>query len=1299
MSTRKILALLLAVVMACSLFVSPALAAEDEGIVAISDTVAPTFTDVDGHWAKDAIARWAEAGIIEGDGDGTVQPGRSLKRAELLTILARLLGLKETAPADTFTDVPADAWYAEAVLKCAKAGIVQGFGNGMAQPESPVDREQAIVMIGRALGVKPAAGHSLDRFDDKDAVSDWAAPYMVALTSMDILSGIPQGDGVIVAPQTNIDRASTFALLDKAIAQYVTAPCTVTVDDVNKFVVINSAAEEAGDVTVTGKTAGVVVAAGTTDAVVLNNATVGTVKVDAPVDVTISRGSNVTDLDANAAADVTNNGAVTNLNTNADDVTFDGNKPSNVNTAEDVKPATDSKGNEVTEAPASSGSNNGGSTGPRPTQKADVVGAPSVDQKAGGFGENVTDSATKAEGTVKTAATEETPGEYDVKITARGVKNHTNANNADAHWVGFGIPTVEGNTYWDGDQEIEGAKSRTIEVNNKTYNTIYFDDNDQKTTKVITVMNGDKLTATYNVTFDVTFWSVADADVKVLATEADTTAVIEKLQADGTPWAHKFAKGLGLNAAVSGNTVTLDGKTTLTALQNTYLGTEGCDGYLTYVLQVTDEAIKGIKLGNNAAELDELDLEGISLVMNKKIYDGTAKSFASAAATTFSLTDAAGRVQDEITVTVDASAVTIEGLKKATFMDGSKVVATLLDATSVTAPAVPASTDEVYYTGNWVSGETKVAAGAGYTFVGDAKEIIFTAETKSIGAQALKDRPVGPAGAIPSFDYAAAYAKAGVKLTGSNGEYTYTVDGKTFLEYAATQDNDLEKLAHTMEDGTTYYFYGVGIQAPANAVELVVAKTMAALDDEANSDTYTQDSEHFFDGEVLNYFGAVAEKKNDVYGFQDNSSFTRYTKWLDAQGNVLAVNKFVLKRVTNVPTFTVTYQDEKGNLIEKVEVPYGKADWTLRNSVPSALIPEGHHWDGKWYNGEEEYDTPAVLNADLVLVAKFPLTEYTFNSDWGGAAEGALVEGDAFTIEDQKQPQQGVIKTLPQAQNMRRTGFEFICWASEDGKYTFESGQSISGHPETIKTLMELANYSHEIKLVAQWKPIAEIIALDADTIGQVLTGGWATGLQAGNMVITLGEAVENEETGVITIPATGELTPYKYAGFGAGVDENQSFVVLAVKKPNFTDAYVGCTDWKVTDVVVRAGIDQDSVAYSLKHEHFTDKLPAGDETEGNEDDYAVIVMLVGNEEKTAKSIDIWVDWTGMKDDAVTGTHYVIDLSNVTFKAPATTPEQSGQGGEESTASLSAVETEEVIVLADAIVPSDDEVMEIPVLD
>lgn len=373
MSMRKILALLLAVVMICSLFLSPALAAEDEGIVAISDTVAPQFTDVDGHWAESAINRWAEAGIIEGDGDGTVNPGRNLKRAELATILTRLLGLKERAAADTFSDVAADAWYVDAVLKCAKAGIMQGDGTGKANPESPIDRQQAIVMIGRAVGVKPATGSSLNRFDDGATVANWAEPYMIALTDMGILNGLPtgEGDGAIIAPTVNIDRASTFALLDKAIAQYITAPCTVTVDDANKFVVINSAAEEAGEVTVTGTTAGVVVAVGTTDNVVLKNADVGTVKVDAPVDVTVSKGSSVDELDANAAAKINNKGTVTNLNTNADDVVFDGNKPAEVNTAEGVEPAKDSKGNEVTNAPTTGGST-GGSGSSNTTYKYNV---------------------------------------------------------------------------------------------------------------------------------------------------------------------------------------------------------------------------------------------------------------------------------------------------------------------------------------------------------------------------------------------------------------------------------------------------------------------------------------------------------------------------------------------------------------------------------------------------------------------------------------------------------------------------------------------------------------------------------------------------------------------------------------------------------------------------------------------------------------------------------------------------------------------------------------------------------------
>lgn len=1185
MSTRKILALLLAVVMACSLFVSPALAAEDEGIVAISDTVAPTFTDVDGHWAKDAIARWAEAGIIEGDGDGTVQPARSLKRAELLTILARLLGLKETAPADTFTDVPAGAWYAEAVLKCAKAGIVQGFGNGMAQPENPVDREQAIVMIGRALGVKPAAGHSLDRFDDKDAVSDWAAPYMVALTSMDILSGIPQGDGVVVAPQTNIDRASTFALLDKAIAQYVTAPCTVTVDDVNKFVVINSAAEEAGDVTVTGKTAGVVVAAGTTDAVVLNNATVGTVKVDAPVDVTISRGSNVTDLDANAAADVTNNGAVTNLNTNADDVTFDGNKPSNVNTAEDVKPATDSKGNEVTEAPTSSGSNNGGSTGPRPTQKADLVPAPLFDQAG------IIEEADLGKITVTSSKVSGSDNEYNVTVKGENIMNHTSANagNTDGHWVGFGMPAApENDTYKytvDG-SEVPTIAGRTIEVNDKTYNTVYISEENDRTYaehKIVVTNSADETVATYNVTCDVTFWSIADADVKVLATENDTTDIIGKLEADGTPWAHKFAKGLGLNAAVSGNTITLDGETTLAKLESTYLGTPGCDGYLTYVLQVTDKAIKGIKLGNNVAALDELDLEGISLVMNKKIYDGTAKSFASAA-TTYSLTDAAGRVQDEVTVTVDASAVTIKGMNTVSFVDhDGKIVEKkfVTGEAEITTPAAP-ERDGYYFTGWGVEtaeGQmTLYAAGATVQITGDTT---FTAQYVEIKAQTAALRKDGPEGnndpAVDSFPYATTYGKAGITFDATTN--TITLDATKLMEYKATEDNQLN---HLLGGNGKTLFVGLEYAAPQGATRYAWAATAEALRNETLTALST-DTQSTYGNALITYI-AFAELENDEFNFladvEDNANnaleSTPYILWADAEGAVVGVTKATLSRKTvkKPTTYTVTFDTTE------VETGY---DGKL-STIPA--VPAKVGYTGKWVVDGEEVTTDTVFTADATAEAVYtPNYEVSFTA-MSNAVYDLYKGDDEFRVD------------IPDSLDLFQKDI------------TFEAGEK---------------DCTFAVK----------------GTLNAITDPAYAGFNQANT----------GEQTGYYLL--------FQFVAPKGTKASAQGNIVTTANK-NFTAANL--------DVV-------------------------------NEEEVFSFIWWVAAsdaENLNDQKIELTIDWDGNKADGLTGTKYTLDLSAVTLKVAE--PSNPGQGGEE-TASLSAVETEEVIVVADAIVPSDDEVMEIPVLD
>lgn len=933
MSKRKILALLLAVAMICSLFVSPALAAEDAGEpVAISDNAGPLFTDIEGHWAESAINRWADYGIIKGDGDGTVRPNRTLKRDELATILTRLLGLKETAPAGTFKDVPADAWYADAVLKCAAAGIMLGDGAGHANPESTIDRQQAIVMVARALGAKASNSKSLNTFKDGDAVADWAAPYLAALTDMGILNGLPDGDGFVVAPEDNINRAGLFALLDKAIGQYVVTPATVTVNDPNKFVVINTDAGE--DVTVTGKTAGIVVGAGSTDDVILDNATVGTLKVDAPVDIIIKKGSAVTDLEANAATKVTNNGTVTNLNTNADDVTFDGNKPAAVNTAEDVEPAKDSKGNEVTPPTTSTGSSGGSSSST--TARADIVAATIADHAETGaiaaedLGK-VTVSSSKVSGTTN---------EYNVTITGDKIMNHTNASSTgtDGHWVGFGMPAApegESYTFMVGETDkTADITSREQVVGDKTYNTVYFSGTEEEfknDTVDVTVKNGDDIVAVYHVSFNVTFYKLTDVKISNVVPEdhEDYNAVKDALIADATV--------NGLNMTLAGE---IDPDKLVSGI------------YSYYYLTVSDKNI--VKLGNTASAPGGFDaeVEGGLVVATRVLKDNELR----AVKHIYTAIDAAGRVQDTITVTVDSTACTVKGMKKVTFKDGDKVLKMVTGATgaTVTAPATPASTEDVYYTGAWLNADDEVVT----TFAVGAEDATYTAQSFEITAQATATRPAGDP---ENFDYPGKYAELGLTLEAN----VLTVDAKTLID-AETVANELVQT----EGYAQYIFYGVEYTKPADATHAVVSygKTLTEFDDAEKIAVGVSDSSDggtsVYNGHLIDYL-PVAYRENSVWKFfEDEATFTRYIKWMK-DDKVLSVTKAVITLNVKPATFTVTFKDGD-TTVGTVTVDYNSAEWTLADAPTN-----GNDIFLGWFHGDTKVTAPKALTADLTLTAKW----------------------------------------------------------------------------------------------------------------------------------------------------------------------------------------------------------------------------------------------------------------------------------------------------------------------------------------
>lgn len=199
---RKILAALLTLVMVFSLLPVSAWAEET------------TYSDVAGHWAQSAILRWSDYGVLQGS-EGKFSPDGTLTRGQMAVILSRLLNLP-AAPSAGFTDVAPDAWYADGINRCAAAGILQG-SEGKAMPEDPITREQAMVMLCRALGIAAEDVGALTGFSDLSLVSDYARPYAAALVKAGVVKGDANG---LLNPLSKITRAEIVTMIDRLVGHY-----------------------------------------------------------------------------------------------------------------------------------------------------------------------------------------------------------------------------------------------------------------------------------------------------------------------------------------------------------------------------------------------------------------------------------------------------------------------------------------------------------------------------------------------------------------------------------------------------------------------------------------------------------------------------------------------------------------------------------------------------------------------------------------------------------------------------------------------------------------------------------------------------------------------------------------------------------------------------------------------------------------------------------------------------------------------------------------------------------------------
>lgn len=111
-----------------------------------------TFTDVPADaWYKNAVETLASLGIVSGVGDSRFIPDRPITRAEFLVIAMRF-ATPPDGEAKTFSDVHESDWFYEAVTDASRYGWVQGSADGSFGPYQLVTRAQATVIVNRMLG-------------------------------------------------------------------------------------------------------------------------------------------------------------------------------------------------------------------------------------------------------------------------------------------------------------------------------------------------------------------------------------------------------------------------------------------------------------------------------------------------------------------------------------------------------------------------------------------------------------------------------------------------------------------------------------------------------------------------------------------------------------------------------------------------------------------------------------------------------------------------------------------------------------------------------------------------------------------------------------------------------------------------------------------------------------------------------------------------------------------------------------------------------------------------------------------
>ena len=202
---KRLLSLALALCLVCSLLPGTALAAGEN-----------PFTDVPAsHWAHDDITYVYENDLMNGTDGSLFSPESTTTRAQLVTVLYRLAGQPAADWENPFWDVPASAWFHDAVTWAWENDITGGVSSTHFGAGNAVTREQLATFLYRYAqdqGYDTSARADLSGYSDAGLVSSYATEALSWANATGLITGTT---ATTLSPQGSATRAQVATILSR----------------------------------------------------------------------------------------------------------------------------------------------------------------------------------------------------------------------------------------------------------------------------------------------------------------------------------------------------------------------------------------------------------------------------------------------------------------------------------------------------------------------------------------------------------------------------------------------------------------------------------------------------------------------------------------------------------------------------------------------------------------------------------------------------------------------------------------------------------------------------------------------------------------------------------------------------------------------------------------------------------------------------------------------------------------------------------------------------------------------------